>query len=256
MFEQKLKTYQAALNHHPLYGAIRTKVHLRVFMSHHAFAVWDFMSLAKRLQNDLTCTQIPWLPVKDEGSARLINEIITGEESDVDPSGNPISHYNLYLGAMREVKASTHNIETFVSQYRATTSLNKALDVSGAPHYVKDFVRNTLATAYTGTTAEVASSFLFGREDPIPKMFHSLLGNWGLNEHHAPKFTYYLKRHIEVDSGEHGPAAENMLSSLMVDSRSRQRALDAAINAIEHRIMLWNGVYEDIKRLSSGNADR
>lgn len=248
MFEQALKPYQTALNNHELYGAIRTKRHLRIFMSHHAFAVWDFMSLAKRLQNDLTCTQIPWLPVKDEDSARLVNEIITGEESDIDPNGTPTSHYNLYLGAMREVQASTHNIETFVSQFRATTSLNKALEASGAPHFVQDFVKNTLATAYTGTTAEVASSFLFGREDPIPTMFHSLLGNWGVNERQAPKFTYYLKRHIEVDSGEHGPAAQNMLSSLMVDDRCRQQALDAAINAIEHRLMLWDGVYSDIKR--------
>lgn len=255
MFEQELKPYQTALNHHELYSAIRTKQHLRIFMSHHAFAVWDFMSLAKRLQNDLTCTQIPWLPVKNEDSARLINEIITGEESDIDPNGTPTSHYNLYLGAMREVQASTHNIETFV-KYRATSSLNKALEVSGTPNYVQNFVKNTLITAYTGTTAEVASSFLFGREDPIPKMFHSLLGNWGLNERHAPKFIYYLKRHIEVDSGEHGPAAENMLLSLIVDSESRQQALDAAINAIECRLMLWDGVYEEITRLSTGNADR
>jgi len=34
-----------------------------------------------------------------------------------------------------------------------------------------DFVESTLKVATEGTTHEIASSFLYGREDPIPKMF-------------------------------------------------------------------------------------
>ncbi len=179
MFEKELKPYQSLLSQHPLYGAIRSKEHLIIFMTYHVFAVWDFMSLAKRLQNDLTCTRIPWMPVKDERSARLINEIITGEESDIGQDGKPTSHYRLYLEAMREVDAPTQKIETFIKQYEVTSSLDKALNSANVPKYVEKFVKNTLKTACTGTTEEVASSFLFGREDPIPRMFQSLLDSWG-----------------------------------------------------------------------------
>jgi hypothetical protein len=47
---------------HPIYEAVATVPRLRVFMSHHVFAVWDFMCLAKRLQRDLTSLGTLWVP--------------------------------------------------------------------------------------------------------------------------------------------------------------------------------------------------
>ena len=65
---------------HSLNSALKTPADLRCFMEYHVFAVYDFMSLIKRLQKDLTCLDIPWLPPKRE-HARLINEIVMGEVS-------------------------------------------------------------------------------------------------------------------------------------------------------------------------------
>jgi hypothetical protein len=67
---------------HPIYARLQDLPAVRTFLEHHVFAVWDFMSLLKSLQRNLTCVEVPWVPTGPTGSRRLINDIVLVEESD------------------------------------------------------------------------------------------------------------------------------------------------------------------------------
>ena len=111
-----LDEYRSVLVNHPLYNKIDSIDAIQRFMETHVFAVWDFMSLLKRLQLELTCASIPWIPVGNPTTRRLINEIVFGEESDIDENGKAVSHFELYLRAMEDIGANTSAITTFINQ--------------------------------------------------------------------------------------------------------------------------------------------
>jgi len=59
---------------------------------------------------------------------------------------------------------------------------------------------------------------------------------------------FYLRRHIQVDGEEHGPLSEKLMNELAAKEDPRyELILAGAINAVEHRIKLWDGIYESIK---------
>jgi hypothetical protein len=241
--KQLLNRKKSELSAHPIFSEIDSLDVLRRFMEAHVFAVWDFMSLTKRLQQELTCTRLPWLPPKDPKAARLINEIVLGEESDDRVDHGHYSHFELYLDAMREVGASTANIERFIELQQEGVHFDTALDSINADRAAVRFVRDTLETALNAPAHSVAAAFLHGRESVIPLMFQSILDDWGITAHQAPTFRYYLQRHIEVDSEDHGPAAESLLARLVDGDEQREHEVyAAAIAAVESRIALWDAL--------------
>ena len=245
-----LEQKKAELSAHPIFSEIHSLSVLQRFMESHVFAVWDFMSLTKRLQRDLTCTHLPWLPPRDPQAARLINEIVLGEESDDRPAQGHYSHFELYLDAMREIGASTAAVERFVALQQEGVSFDVALQSVDVDPAAAQFVRHTLHTALHAPGHSVAAAFLHGRESVIPQMFQRILDDWGIGIEQAPTFRYYLERHIEVDAEDHGPAAEKLLARLVDGNPQREEEVYAsAIAAVESRIALWDGL-----RLSMGES--
>src|SRR4029077_3636938 len=171
---------------HPVFTAIRDIQSLQIFMEAHVFAVWDFMSLLKRLQRDLTCIEIPWLPPRDPQAAQLINQIVLGEETDSGPNGEPVSHLELYLGAMREVGANTASFELFQATLENGTTLARAFDHADVAPFIREFTGNTLQIASKAPLLAVMANFFYGREDVIPRMFSNLLEGWRIGTERAP----------------------------------------------------------------------
>ncbi len=239
--EKKLRERGRLMKHHPVFEKIKTMDDLRTFMSWHVFAVWDFMSLVKRLQNEFTCTTLPWLPPRSSVAARLINEIVLGEESDETPDGRHCSHFELYLRAMDEIGAPNDAIRQMVEALVDGVPAERAIRQAEAPQPVKDFVRSTLKTSLYGKPHEVLGSFFYGREDAIPQMFESLMRNWSISPAEAPMFVFYLQRHIELDGDSHGPAANALIADVLgSDEDARIEMLTAALDAIEQRVRLWD----------------
>jgi hypothetical protein len=233
------------LAHHPLYRGIQTAQHLRTFMESHVFAVWDFMSLLKSLQSHLTCVSIPWHPTQFPESRRFINEIVLGEESDLY-QGRTISHFELYLEAMRETGANTTPIQHLLGQVKIAGKFSLESDL--IPDAARRFVQYTFSLIDSGRLPAIAAAFTFGREDIIPDIFRSLVHDLNRTQGNKfAKFIWYLERHIEVDSEDHGPLSLRMIADLCgSDPGLWEEAASAAESALTARIALWDGISDTL----------
>ncbi len=231
---------------HPIYKSINTPDSLVRFMEYHVYAVWDFMSLLKGLQRELTCTTLPWVPVGDAQTRYLINEIVTGEESDVDEQGVRMSHYELYLKAMKECGADVTPITHFVDLFSNGASLEESLETASVPSAAADFLRFTFSIVESGKPHLMAAVFTYGREDLIPDMFVELVRD--IDTNHGGQFSilkYYLERHIEVDGDHHSHLALEMTARLCGDDESKwEEARIASETALNLRANLWTAVLD------------
>jgi len=246
-------TNLSALRHqlvqHSLYDSVQTASNLRLFMREHVFAVWDFMSLLKRLQQLVTCCCVPWLPPADASVCRFINEIVLGEECDEDGHGGYASHFELYLQAMDEVGADTAPIRSFLKAVSNGATIEQA--IAGVPILpsTRDFVLSTMRLASHGQPYEVAAAFFHGREDVIPDMFARLVKSLPRQGVQVERLVHYLNRHIELDANDHGPLARRLVESLCQQDPARlQGAERTAVESIQSRIELWDGLLSAIRQ--------
>jgi len=239
ILNSNLTKYREEIVNHALYKKLNSVEDIAVMMEYHVYAVWDFMSLLKALQSLLTCTTSPWKPVGDGKIRQLVNSIVLEEESDVDKENNPLSHYEMYIDAMKQCGANTSAIESFVANVSATNipSVNEGVDA---------FLKTTFDVIESNETHKIASAFTFGREDLIPDMFTAIVDEYN-TENNLDKFVYYLKRHIELDGGEHGPLALELISNLCGDDDDKWREVEeTAIACLVARKKLWDSILANL----------
>ncbi|GHJ45320.1 hypothetical protein Cs7R123_26620 [Catellatospora sp. TT07R-123] len=226
---------------HPLYAALDNHEAIVTFMQHHVFAVWDFMSLLKSLQRNLTSVTVPWIPSGFTGSRRLINDIVLVEESD-ELQGGFISHFELYVGGMDQAGADTSVINHFIDLLRTGSTVESALTEANVNPVSAEFVRTTFKFIETLPIHCQAAAFAFGREDLIPDMFQQVIK---VNQEGGKLDTFvdYLARHIEVDGEEHTPMAMQMVTDLCGDDDTKWAQAAETVNAaLAARQQLWTGI--------------
>ncbi|MBB1075798.1 DUF3050 domain-containing protein [Rhodoferax sp. 4810] len=241
------------LNCHPLYAALQDEHDLKVFMTHHVFSVWDFMSLVKYLQQQLAPSQYPWQPRGKAAIRFFINQLVLEEESDsIDlGDGHGIrygSHFEFYCDAMREVGADGDMPIQFLNQVR-DRGLELALKNDMVPPPSRQFMQTTFKFIQSNQPHCVAAALAFGREQVIPGMFRQFLSAMGITPTQAPIFHSYLNRHIYLDEDFHGPLSLQLLAHFCKDDAQRySEAAAAAATAIRARLQFWDGVLAAIER--------
>lgn len=239
-----LASTREALLAHPVYASITDIEGLKHFTQSHVFAVWDFMSLLKSLQINLTCVTLPWMPRGLANTRFLINEIVAGEESDVDEAGNRISHFELYLRAMKQMGANTELLDILFAEIQSGKSIQQAITDAAIPSEVKTFLQFTFDIIENHPIHVQAAVFTFGREDLIPDMFLKILDKiYADYPEKVSIFKYYIERHIEVDGGHHSQLATEMVETLCGDDAEKwAEATAASIQSLQVRTRLWDGI--------------
>jgi hypothetical protein len=251
--DEFIESLRVKLEAHPIYAAVTTLDDLRVFMQHHVYSVWDFMSLIKYLQNEIAPARWPWTPGGDASVQRFINELVLEEETDIALPGQEghTSHYRLYLAAMREVGADAGMPARFVQKV-AEQGIDAALGSGLAPAPSAAFTRTTFDFLAGGKPHAVAAALALGREHVIPSMFRAFLSRMAVTEAQAPSFHYYLNRHVHLDEDFHGPLSLRLLAALCGDDADKWREAEAAAEvAVNARLLFWDGV---LKALPSQHA--
>ena len=246
-----IKEPREKLLNHKLYTEIKSIEDLQIFTSNHIFAVWDFMSLLKALQNNLTCTKVPWIPNKNSETAYLINEIVLAEETDISQDGKRKSHYELYLDAMIDIGVKVENIEKNIMLLSSSDSIENSIEKLDIHPKIKEFLKFTFSIIDEGKPHKIAAIFTFGRENLIPNMFNEILHEFQNNftEKDISKLIYYFERHIELDEDEHGPMALQMVNELAEnDPLKWEEIRDISIVALEKRIGLWDAIYDNVMK--------
>ena len=251
--EGRISHLKDKLTNHRLYKHLKDIEDVKRFTQYHVFAVWDFMSLLKALQNSLTCTKVPWVPNKNSNTARFINEIVLGEETDLNSEGKYKSHFDMYIDAMRSIDSDTSTIESFIKSINGGAAINDAMNLVNADNVIKEFVDFTFKIIDTKKDHMIASAFAFGREGMIAEMFIEILtGSSQINNTSYKPMIYYLERHIELDGDEHGPMAMKMISELCDDDESKiEETISVAEEALKQRIYLWDRITDDIAEIKS-----
>lgn len=251
--EQELQPLREQLKKHPLYAQLESVEDIKTFMESHVYAVWDFMSLLKALQQNLTCVGLPWHPASDTAVARFINEIVLEEETDFNEKGEPKSHFEMYLDAMKEVHVDTQKVCAILSSFTDLKDISNQIEATELNQAEKNFLQFTFKVINTQQPHIIAAAFAFGREDVIPDMFLGIIEQSGENgPGNYKKLEYYLKRHIELDGDEHGPLALRMIKALCgSDGQKWNDVLAYSKQALQCRIELWDSIAEKLKENKS-----
>jgi hypothetical protein len=216
-------------------------------MESHIFSVWGFMSILKSLQFSLSRNSLPWVPTENtrNGLTSFINEIVLSEESDYIEGIGYVSHFEIYLEAMKEIGADSSKILKLIDSINREGSAYDGINNLDILDEVKDFIKFDLDTALSGDLPKIVGSFTLGREKVIPNMFEHIVQSVAVASA-TNKFTTYLNRHIDIDGDRHGPLSSELLDKLCCSDKNLEVAYQAGIDSLNLRLKVWDKLSDNM----------
>jgi hypothetical protein len=148
---------------------------------------------------------------------------------------------------MQEVGADAERAWQFVNLVK-TQGIDIALNADFVPSPSRQFTQTTFAFIASDKPHCVAAALALGREKIIPVMFRAFLTRMQVTPEQAPIFHFYLNRHIHLDQDFHAPLSIRLLQELCEnDPVKMQEAEQTACQALEARIVFWDGVMAALK---------
>ena len=149
---------------------------------------------------------------------------------------------------MNDVGADTSNIMSLIENYDYNNSIKNKSSIC-IPQEGLNFIENTFNCIKTSKLSNIAAIFTFGRETTIPDMFLKILNKIDSKNVKYKNLRSYINRHIEIDSSRHGPLSMHLFEyTCKNDQKKYDEAIDYAIDAIDKRIKLWDGVLKELSR--------
>ena len=246
-YKKEISVLKNKIYKHKLFHKRLETRHVRYFMESHIFSVWGFMSVLKSLQFSLSRNSLPWVPTENtrNGLTSFINEIVLSEESDYIEGIGYVSHFEIYLEAMKEIGADSSKILKLIDCINREDSAYEIINNLDILDEVKDFVKFDLDTALSEDLPKIVGSFTLGREKVIPNMFEHIVQSVA-NANATNKFTTYLSRHIDIDGDRHGPLSSKLLDKLCSSDKNLEVAYQAGIDSLNLRLKVWDKISDNI----------
>lgn len=258
--EKRVAPLRKRLRFHRVYSAFGSLEDVQRFSEMHVFAIWDFMSLLKALQVELTSVKrLPWIPSGGRKGklARLVTEMVMRYEFDADASGDTMSHFEMYLEAMRQLGSDTKQITSFLNMLQACAtagvpcpeSIDSALLFCSMPKGVPEFLRFTFSLVESKELHKVAASLAFGRQYLIIDKLLATLDKASGEEAETSfaKYRYLLTRHKGLYDRNYTPLSFQILVELCGDDDAKWRDVEEiAAQSLQARLNLYDATYDQM----------
>lgn len=237
-----LKTQVSLLSHHSVYSELTSTAKIQCFISYHIFAVWDSFQLLRPLQNKVELALKKEKLKCSDKTKKLLEEIVFALPSELYLYGQPNDDFALYLRAIAELEIDPDLYPWYFLEAKNNLDVLKP--------GIKELVEFNSAVARTGTMAELAAAFFFGREKLSPILFIFTVEALLYKGKEGPILTKYAEKLLQEHNDTPKLEIFQLLDGLCQGKTQKIDALEIGLEALKLRENLWNSCLIEMNRIT------